>query len=500
MDRNREWEDLFALMTALNFGILFFYCAVCLVTTWRICDAFGAYSFLSTFRQIPRQPWRMPLLCGGLYVLLMAVSLGKNRRNLIRPVRMCVCVGEIALCAGITASVNFYYSGVALLVLADLVYYVQGSRNRILFTVTLVLLFTFGRYEIAYPYTSQIPFSAYLSYYNQTVRGWLTGIESVVVSLNTLLFMYGMILLFTGQKEENQRISRLNDQLHRANVQLRENAVELERLAEIRERNRLAREIHDTLGHTLTGIIMGLEAVLAISEAAPEEARRRVAVIVQTAREGLDDVRSSIKALRPDALETHTLEEALRSLFANFRLTTSVEIHFQQDAGPLLFASDEEHVLYRILQEGITNAVRHGHATEIFIHITRRDNLLTIHLRDNGLGCADWKEGFGLRHMEERLGLLGGSMTCGNRDEDTDDGEQGFYLIASLPVRGGETPEGRRESAENDPHTDGTRETAEPQRTGRERERANRRQANGRKEPADRTKGGAAHDTGVDRG
>ena len=64
---------------------------------------------------------------------------------------------------------------------------------------------------------------------------------------------------------------------------------------------------------------------------------------------------------------------------------------------------------------------------------------MTVNLRDNGLGCAeDWKTGFGLRHMEERLGLLGGSMTCGNRDEDSDDGRRGFYLVASLPVRGRE--------------------------------------------------------------
>ena len=87
----------------------------------------------------------------------------------------------------------------------------------------------------------------------------------------------------------------------------------------------------------------------------------------------------------------------------------------------------------------MTNAVRHGHATEIEIHITREDSLLTVNLRDNGLGCAEeWETGFGLRHMEERLELLGGSMACGNRDEDSDDGQRGFYLVASLPVRGRE--------------------------------------------------------------
>ena len=442
MSKEHAQSDLSVLMYVLNFCCLFYYAAVCLITTFRICGAFGAYGFLSTVRQIPRRPWTAPLLCAALYALLALVGLGKYRWKISRPrLRFLICAAEIMLCVGVIASVNFYYSGVALLVLADLTHYVEESRSRIAFMIALTLLFAFGRYEIAFPYTSQIPFSAYLSYYNQTVRGWLTGIESVIVSLNILLFVYDMILLFTSQKEENIRISRLNAQLHKANDRLRENAIELERLAEIRERNRLAREIHDTLGHTLTGIIMGLEAVLVIFEAAPEEAKKRVAVIVQTAREGLNDVRSSIKALRPDALEKHSLEDALESLISNFRLTTSVKILFEQEAGPLRFASDEEDALYRIIQEGMTNAVRHGHATEIEIHITRDGDLVTVNLRDNGLGCAEWKAGFGLRHMEERLGLLGGSMACGNRDEDSDDGRRGFYLVASLPVRGRENPE-----------------------------------------------------------
>ena len=170
-------------------------------------------------------------------------------------------------------------------------------------------------------------------------------------------------------------------------------------------------------------------------DAAPEEARKRIQVIAQTAREGLNDVRRSIKALRPDALEQHSLEEALESMIANFHLSTSADIRFEQLAGPLRFAGDEEDTLYRVIQEGMTNAVRHGHATEIDITITRDGNVLTVSVRDNGLGCTDLREGFGLRHMEERLGLLGGSMAFGNRNEDSDDGRRGFYLLTSLPVR-----------------------------------------------------------------
>ena len=409
MDNEKTLSSLSRLMFALNLALILFYSLVCLTTALRICGSFGAYDFLSSVRQIPPPPWRMPLWALGQYLLL---------------------------CAGVTASLQFYYSGAALLVLADLVHYVRNSVYRVCFTVALILLFSFGRYEIARPLTDGIPFSAYLDYYSQTVRSLLAGAESLLVCLNVLLFVLFMILLFTGQKAENSRIRKLNRQLNQANDRLRDYAFELERMTEVRERNRLAREIHDTLGHTLTGIIMGSDAGLALFDAAPEEAKKRIQVVAQAARDGLNDVRRSIKALRPDALENTSLEEALESMITNFKAVTSAEVIYDQQAGPLAFAQDEEDTLYRVLQESMTNAVRHGRATQIHIRVTRRDNLLTIDIRDNGLGGGDEvKEGFGLRHMRERLELLGGSLTFGNR-EDLEEGEgRGFYLLASLPIR-----------------------------------------------------------------
>ena len=437
MDNEKTLSSLSRLMFALNLAIILFYSLVCLTTALRICDSFGAYGFLSSVRQVPPPPWRMPLWALGQYLLLCAVSFGKNRWNIEGfEVRLLVCLVEILLCLGVTASLNFYYSGAALLVLADLVHYVRNSVYRVCFTAALILLFSFGRYEILYPLTGRIAFGAYLDYYNQTVRSFFAGMESLLVCLNVLLFVLSMILLFTGQKAENSRIRKLNKQLNQANDRLRDYAFELERMTEVRERNRLAREIHDTLGHTLTGIIMGSDAGLALFDAAPEEAKKRIQVVAQAARDGLNDVRRSIKALRPDALENTTLEEALETMITNFKAATSAEVFYDQQAGPLAFAQDEEDTLYRVVQESMTNAVRHGRATEIAIRVTRRDSLLTIDVRDNGLGGGEEaQEGFGLRHMRERLELLGGSLTFGNRAALEEDGERGFYVIVSLPIR-----------------------------------------------------------------
>ena len=436
MKAERNLIRIASVMFALNFSILAFYSLICTATTVRICESLGAHDFLNSVRQIPQYPWQMPLESLSLFALLCGVSYLKRMRPIERfSHRVAIFAVEVVLCAGIIASVNFYYNGVALLVLADLVHHIRSNKMRLGIIVILSLMFAFGRYEIVAQFTGGIPFGAYLDFYNPMTQSWFTGLESMMVCLNILLFVLYMILLFTSQKDENERIRRLNEQLNQANDQLRDYAVNMERMTQMRERNRLAREIHDTLGHTLTGIIMGADAGLALFEVAPEESKKRIQVVAQSARDGLTDVRRSIKALRPDALERANLAEALEGLVENFRLTTSARIEYFQEAQALKLDSDEEDALYRVVQEGLTNAVRHGRADRIEIRITRSGDMVTVSVRDNGTGCARPEEGFGLRHMRERLQMLGGTLSFGNLDRDAEDGYTGFFIRVCLPVR-----------------------------------------------------------------
>ena len=436
MKTERTLKNIASVMFALNFSILVFYSLICVTTTFRICDSLGAQDFLNSVRQIPRYPWQMPVQSLSLYAMLCAVSFFKVFRPVEQfPLRVGICAVEIVLCAGIIVSLNFYYSGVALLVLADLVHYIRNNKMRLCIIVILSLMFAFGRYEIVEQFTNGVAFGAYLDYYNPMIQSCFTGLESLMVCLNILLFVLYMILLFTNQKEENARIRKLNEQLNQANDQLRDYAVNMERMAQMRERNRLAREIHDTLGHTLTGIIMGADAGLALLDVAPEESRKRIQVVAQTARDGLTDVRRSIKALRPDALERSSLSQALAELVENFRLTTSAQIAYFQEAEELQLDQDEEDALYRVVQEGLTNAVRHGKSDRIEIRITRNEDVVAVFVRDNGTGCDELEEGFGLRHMRERLEMLGGTMSFGNLSRDAEDGYTGFFIVVRLPVR-----------------------------------------------------------------
>ena len=339
----------------------------------------------------------------------------------------------------VVRTLNFYYSGIALLVLADLLYYENKKVPRVFFIVLQVLEFVIGNDAILSYFDNNIQFSSYLSGFDPMVRSWIIVAESLMTFTNILLFLLFVLTMIIRQKAENSRILRLNmalsgknAELHEANVKLQEYSETIKRMTEIEERNRLAREIHDTLGHALTGIVVSADAGKILFDAAPEEAKARFDVIGQTARQGLEDVRRSIRALRPDALESRDLESALEKMIENFRETTGADIRYEQEAGKLLMAQDEEVTVYRIVQEGMTNAIRHGKATQINLIIDRKDRNLRVRIFDNGVGMQGKKTGFGLNYMKERVELLKGTLRYGNRE----DGSRGFFLEAEIPVRG----------------------------------------------------------------
>jgi signal transduction histidine kinase len=270
------------------------------------------------------------------------------------------------------------------------------------------------------------PFDVYTAYYRPEVQSVLLAIKNGFQSLNIVLFVLYLVLLVQSKHHEKERIASLNKQLEEANVRLRAYALEAERTAETRERNRLAREIHDTLGHTLTGIVAGLDACIVLVDAVPAAAKKQLEKIRETARHGIVDVRRSVKKLRPDDLEKMPLQQAVKKVIAEFSASSGVEIHLVELGWPEKLREDEEEVIYRIVQEGITNARRHGMATKVTVTCGTEPGRFYIMIADNGKGCDKPQQGFGLRHMEERLELLHGRLRYWS--------DKGFTLEATIPM------------------------------------------------------------------
>ena len=234
-------------------------------------------------------------------------------------------------------------------------------------------------------------------------------------------------MFISQQTSEKQEILNLNQQLQQANEQLRIYAEESAHTAQVQERNRLAREIHDTLGHVLTGITAGADACIQMMDDSPEMARHQMELIADTARNGMNDVRRSVKALRPDSLEKENLSGALNKMCTSMAQSSGAQIQLEESLAGLTLSQDEEDCVYRTVQEGITNAIRHGHATRVQVRCHIEDGVLEVSVKDNGIGCKSVTPGFGLQHMQERMLMLGGTFWYENSD--------GFCIRAEIPLR-----------------------------------------------------------------
>ncbi|WKG02086.1 sensor histidine kinase [Mycolicibacterium sp. HK-90] len=183
------------------------------------------------------------------------------------------------------------------------------------------------------------------------------------------------------------------------------------------ERERLAREIHDTLAQGFTSIVALAQAVQAESASDPEAAARHVELIRCTARDNLTEARTMVTRLTPAALEQGSLSAALRRQCDSLAAETgiAVDVRIDDDLPQLGMAADV--VLLRSAQEAMTNVRRHSHASALWVRLELAPDGVRLSLSDNGIGLPpDHVEGFGLRGMRARLDQVGGTLTLSAPD------------------------------------------------------------------------------------
>ncbi len=199
-------------------------------------------------------------------------------------------------------------------------------------------------------------------------------------------------------------------------IERTELAEQATRVALVEERNRLAREVHDTLAQALTGISLQLETADALLDSAPDRARARIQQALECVRDSLDEARRSVLDLRAGPLERQALPEALRELAHRFTDETHIPVDARLAlAGPRLPARTEE-ALFRIAQEALVNVRRHAQATRVRMRLGLRANVVRLTIADDGRGFEPTTRpgadsgGFGLIGMQERAHLVHGTM------------------------------------------------------------------------------------------
>ncbi|MGE5550600.1 MAG: sensor histidine kinase [Bacteroidota bacterium] len=228
---------------------------------------------------------------------------------------------------------------------------------------------------------------------------------------------------------ERDQLEHAVDNLSEMNVNLQEYAATADVQAVERDRNRLMREMHDTVGHALSSVIMMLEVAKQMSAADQEATVRQINLTTGVVHDCLLEVRRLIKGLKPSPLEQERGLAAIKKLAETCMHNTGVEIVVSYGDVPLCTIPPElEVVMYRIVQEGLTNALRHGFAHRVDISTRLEKGGLNVRVRDDGSGCPALSEGSGLTGLRQRVAEVGGKLRI-----QTEAG-QGFLLDVWLPL------------------------------------------------------------------
>lgn len=232
--------------------------------------------------------------------------------------------------------------------------------------------------------------------------------------------------------ERTEELKAKNVELNHMIEQLKEHAQMVEELAIAKERNRLAMDVHDTLGNTMSLLIKLLEASKISARGNSEKAETHIDNAIMVAREGFSELKRSIKGLVPGKLAEDTLETAIQELAKEY-LAAGVKIDFK--SGKITELKDKEFsfILFKICQEAITNAIRHGKAKNINIQLVIVNDKLLLSVRDDGNGCTSFIKGSGLTGIEQRVTDLNGSINFQNA------AGKGFTIQVEIPIKDGNT-------------------------------------------------------------
>jgi signal transduction histidine kinase len=217
-----------------------------------------------------------------------------------------------------------------------------------------------------------------------------------------LLYLVPLIVSILAERERQQ-----HSRLEAAHQRLRLHAAAMEQLAVSRERNRMARDLHDTLAHSLSALTVQLQALRTLMTNDP------TADIAELARRGLEESRKAIQALRTGPVETLGLAGALREEIQTLQTRSGVQASLITAGAESLLTPEEAHALYRIAEEALSNVERHADAQQVDVRLDCGADRIDLVIRDDGTGfdpATVELERYGLTGMHERAAMIGASI------------------------------------------------------------------------------------------
>jgi signal transduction histidine kinase len=264
-----------------------------------------------------------------------------------------------------------------------------------------------------------------------SVNSYSKDLNSVWSTLPTILAGLIYIMVFTQMAIDEERskkeVERLVLELEDVNAKLRTYAEEVEQLTVIKERNRIAREIHDGLGHYLTTIHMQLQAAQVVIDEDKNKAKDSIEKARSQSQMALIDVRRSISTLRYDLTEKESINDALDRAIRPCDWI-GIRSHLQILGEERNLDPSIKSTIFRIVQETVNNTCKYSKAENYFCNLDfSNDKIISLQIYDDGLGMKDFKTGFGLQGLRERIELLEGNLSI------TTTQNSGFRIEIELP-------------------------------------------------------------------
>lgn len=353
------------------------------------------------------------------------------------PIVMFICIGGL-LCLLINDFLRYY--GV----------YKSYVQNRISLTLSLVasalLMFFIGGYTDFYFFSLlyeiivfyignglKFLLSLHVFFY---LMGWFIKYDfSIIIRkfsmnflLSTALYCTFVFLFFSikAQIREKLEIKKLNKKLQEKNSALKDYSVKIEELAKSKERNRVAQEIHDSLGHSITALIMHLDFLEKVINKDNEKVKKIVVKAQSLARESMNNLRKAVYTLKEDCT-SKGLISSINDIIKNISCNNEIDIEFRFSDSIEDITPELKNIIFRIIQEGLTNSIKHGNAKKIRISILKSSDNIKVVIDDNGRGCNNIVKGNGLMGIDEKIRNLKGEVSYVSKDK-------GFKIEILIPL------------------------------------------------------------------
>lgn len=293
--------------------------------------------------------------------------------------------------------------------------------------IYFMLLFPTCVFEAASYYTRNIFMPAAASALPITIVNAEYTAEYIVFGV--LSFIVFRLCLASHEKIselllKNDELKHKNYYLSTHNEKNDEYLEQLKYVSQLEERNNIAQEIHDKIGHTISGSLMQLEAARLLMKVDVEKSNSMVENVVNVLREGMESIRSTLRNIKPPAEQMGIGKVKL--MIDRFALNNKTKVNFLYEGNLEYISFIQWKVIYENISEALTNSIKYAEADSVTVSIRVLNRIIKAEIKDNGLGELQIKKGLGIRGIEERTQNIGGNVIV--------DGTSGFSIIMLLPV------------------------------------------------------------------